>query len=57
MDAVIKAFADYGLSGLVIAALFYSLYLLITDHKNERSEWLDAFKELKQAVEKIADKL
>jgi hypothetical protein len=57
VDAVIKAFADYGLAGLVIAALFYGLHMLINDHKEERSEWLDAFRELKQAVEKIADKL
>jgi uncharacterized protein (UPF0218 family) len=57
MDATIKAFSDYGLSGLVIAALLYGLYLIITDHKTERNEWLNAFRELKQAVEKIADKL
>jgi hypothetical protein len=36
--------ADYGLAGLVIAALFGLIYFLQRQHSAERAEWLAAWK-------------
>lgn len=36
--------ADFGLGGLVIAALFCLIYYLVKTHQSERAEWLQAFK-------------
>lgn len=57
MDALINVFSNHGLAGLVIGALFYALYLVINDHKIERKEWLIAFRELKNTIERINSKL
>lgn len=63
MGDTLSIFGQYGLAGLVIGALFISLWLLLRSinsindahnsraeslakaHAEERSEWLDAYKE------------
>lgn len=42
---IAEAWADFGISGLVIGALFSALYILMKSQKEERSEWLTAYKE------------
>jgi len=56
VDALTKAFADYGLAGLVIAALFYGLHYVIADHKVERGLWLEAYKENTEVLRSLSSK-
>lgn len=41
----ISEFSQFGLSGLVIAALFMFCRFLITEHRAERQEWIIAYRE------------
>mgnify|MGYP003350685952 CR=1 FL=1 len=41
----VNNWSEYGLGGLVIAALFAFLIYVVKIHKEERSEWVDAYKE------------
>jgi hypothetical protein len=41
----VDSWGQYGLSGLVIAALFAFLLFLIKEHRAERSEWIQAYKD------------
>jgi hypothetical protein len=41
----VKGFLDYGLSGIIIAALFAFIYFLIKEHRSERQEWIIAYRE------------
>jgi hypothetical protein len=43
--SIMKAWADFGLSGLIIGTLFACLYVIIKTQKEERQEWLEAYKE------------
>lgn len=37
--------ANFGLSGVVIAALFAFVYFLVKEHRAERQEWITAYRE------------
>lgn len=41
----VTSLADYGMSGLVITALFAFVYFLIKEHRSERNEWITAYRE------------
>jgi hypothetical protein len=41
----INTWSDFGLQGLVIFALFAFVYFLIKEHRAERKEWIDAYRE------------
>jgi hypothetical protein len=41
----IMSWGDFGLSGLVISALFAYLVFLIKEHRAERSEWIQAYRD------------
>lgn len=41
----VSGFESFGLPGLVIGALFALVYFLTKEHRSERSEWLEAYKE------------
>jgi len=43
-DAVIN-FSEWGLPGVIIGTLFAFVYFLIKTHKEERTEWISAYKE------------
>ena len=38
-------FAQYGLGGIVIAALFALIVFLVKEHRSERAEWITAYRE------------
>jgi hypothetical protein len=40
-----ETWGQFGLSGLVIAALFALVYFLVKEHKAERQEWITAYRE------------
>jgi hypothetical protein len=42
----IQGWADFGLAGLVIAALFAFLIFMLRSHTTERKEWKDDFKDM-----------
>ncbi|WP_427501365.1 hypothetical protein ACQE3E_06590 [Methylomonas sp. MED-D] len=46
--------ADFGLGGMVIAALFGFIWFLVREHRAERREWLDAFKIQSQQMIDVA---
>jgi len=39
------SWAQFGLGGLVIAALFMLVYFLVREHRAERQEWIQAYKD------------
>jgi len=41
----VDSWSQFGLSGLVIAALFLFCRFLITEHRAERQEWIIAYRE------------
>ncbi len=41
----IDSWSQFGLSGLVIAALFAFCWFLVKEHKAERQEWITAYRE------------
>lgn len=41
----IESWAQNGFSGLVVGALFAFVLFLMKEHRAERQEWLDAYKE------------
>jgi len=41
----VDSLSQFGLSGLVIAALFLFCRFLITEHRAERQEWIIAYRE------------
>ncbi len=41
----VNSWSQFGLSGLVIAALFAYLVFLIKEHRAERQEWLQAYRD------------
>jgi hypothetical protein len=41
----VDTWGQFGLSGLVIAALFALVYFLVKEHKSERQEWITAYRE------------
>lgn len=45
MDKLIEIFAGFGLPGLVILALFYIMDKRDKAHRDERREWIDAYKD------------
>lgn len=47
----VSTLADYGLSGLVIAALFAFIWFLVKEHKAERQEWIAAYREQSQMMD------
>ncbi len=47
----VSTLADYGLSGLVIAALFAFIWFLVKEHKSERQEWISAYREQSQLMD------
>ena len=42
----LQGWADFGLAGLVIAALFAFLIFMLRSHTTERKEWKDDFKDM-----------
>lgn len=56
MDAMIKQASDYGIAGLVIVALFYGLWFVMREHKAERKEWLEAYKENTEVLRSFSSK-
>lgn len=56
MDAITKAFIDYGLAGVVIAALFFALHFVIKEHREERKLWLDAYKDNIEVLRGLSSK-
>ena len=45
VDKIMDQWSQFGLSGLVIAALFMFCRFLITEHRAERQEWIIAYRE------------
>ena len=41
----VESWSQFGLSGVVIAALFAFIYFLIKEHRAERQEWIVAYRE------------
>ncbi len=41
----VNSWSEFGLSGLVIAALFAYLVFLVKEHRAERQEWLLAYRD------------
>lgn len=41
----VDSWGQFGLPGLVIAALFALVYFLVKEHKAERQEWITAYRE------------
>lgn len=41
----LDSFTNFGLPGVVIAALFALVYFLVREHKAERNEWITAYRE------------
>ena len=41
----VDVWSQYGLAGLVIAALFAEIWFLIRVHASERKEWLTVYKD------------
>jgi len=63
MSETFKMFADYGIEGLVIFALFLTLYyglkqinVLVMIHKEEREQWLSAYKENTEVLRTLSAK-
>jgi len=63
MNTITQKLADYGLAGLVIAALFYALFFLIREqrllhetHAAERQLWLQAYKENTEVLRGLSSK-
>jgi hypothetical protein len=46
MPADSTNFATYGLEGLVIFSLFALIIFLVNEHKAERKEWIDAYRDI-----------
>lgn len=40
----VDTWSQFGLSGLVIAALFALIWFLVREHRAERAEWISAYK-------------
>jgi hypothetical protein len=62
MDAL-NLFSQFGLTGIVIGALFVSLWLLVKaiqgiqgNHASERGEWLTAYKENTEVLRVLTSK-
>ena len=47
----IDSWSQFGLSGLVIAALFAFCWFLVKEHKAERQEWITAYREQSQLMD------
>ncbi len=47
----IDSWSQFGLSGLVIAALFAFIWFLVKEHKAERQEWIVAYREQTRLVD------
>ncbi|MBE0434645.1 MAG: hypothetical protein IBX56_02445 [Methylomicrobium sp.] len=45
VDGGVDVWSQFGLSGLVIAALFALIWFLVREHRAERSEWIVAYRE------------
>lgn len=67
METLAKPWADFGLSGLVIGALIFTLWFigktmienqkeLLNQHRDERKEWLQAMKDFALRYDQSADK-
>jgi len=41
----VTSLSDYGMSGLIITALFAFVHFLIKEHRSERKEWITAYRE------------
>lgn len=41
----IDSWSQFGLAGMVIAALFGFVWFLVRTHQGERSEWMQAYKD------------
>jgi len=56
---LVDVFSQYGLSGLVILALFACLIWMYREHRNERKEWAERMThqhdEVKQVVKDVGD--
>jgi len=44
-------FSAFGAPGLVIGALFTFIYFLIREHKSERKDWIEAYREQSQMMD------
>ncbi len=40
-----SSWSQFGLSGMVIAALFAFIWFLVNTHSSERKEWLEAYRD------------
>jgi len=47
----VDSWSQFGLSGIVIAALFAFLYFLVKEHQSERKEWIVAYREQTRLVD------
>lgn len=47
----VDMWSQFGLSGMVIAALFAFVWFLVREHKAERQEWITAYREQSQLMD------
>ena len=47
----VDMWSQFGLSGMVIAALFAFVWFLVREHKAERQEWIIAYREQTQLMD------
>lgn len=43
---LISLFKVHGFNGLIVGSLFWLIYFLLCQHRAERKEWLDAYKDM-----------
>lgn len=54
MDALTPLFANTGLSGAVLAALFTLVYILLRDKRIENDKWMELQKETNEVLRELS---
>lgn len=55
--ALLPVFQAYGLAGIVIALLFYMLFSLHGQHREDRAQWFEAYRQLSREQTEVLRKL
>ena len=57
LQPIAQVFSSYGLAGAVIGILFYILLTLHGQHRQDRADWFEAYRDLSRETTEVLRKL